>query len=62
MKLIELMEVVNENKTLKIFDYQSYYLLSMYDGKNAIDEKYNSWQIIKIEPFNDELIVYIDEF
>lgn len=46
MKLIELMEVFDENKNLYV--YMEGDLIAQYDGKNSIPEELNNHEIISI--------------
>lgn len=47
MKLIDLLNVYDENDNLTVVNSDDDFL-SCYDGKNSIDEKYNECEIIKI--------------
>ena len=62
MKLIDFLEVVNENTTIKVFDYFTGDLLSVYDGKNSIDSALNNSDIANISAHNSaiEIIVIND--
>ena len=60
MKLIDFIEVYSENDKLTVIDTLER-VVTNYDGKNSIDEEYNDYEVIKIEPLNyDETVVMID--
>jgi hypothetical protein len=46
MKLIDILCVADEYKTLKVIDNDSLKELDCYEGKNAIDEKWNDCEVI----------------
>ena len=53
MILIELLETINENKTVKIIKDNK--IISIYDGKNSIDNIYNNC-ILKDIKIKDKII------
>ena len=60
MKLIELLELINENNTVQLINAEKEPLKEgLYDGKNSIDEKYNSKEIILISNLPDKLEIMI---
>lgn len=60
MKLIELLELINENNTVQLINAEKELLKEgLYDGKNSIDEKYNSQEIILINNLPDKLEIMI---
>ena len=62
MKLINFLEVANESTIIKVFDYFTGDLLSVYDGKNSIDSALNNSDIANISAHNSviEIIVISD--
>lgn len=44
MKLIALLERINDNSRVEVYDNLNN-LLSVYDGKNSIDEIYNNCKV-----------------
>lgn len=44
MKLITLLEKINDNSRVEVYDNLNN-LLSVYDGKNSIDEIYNNCKV-----------------
>ena len=49
MKLIDLLSVTNENVNVVLFSLNNK-VLDIYDGKNSIDNIYNDYEVIEIEP------------
>ena len=47
MTLIELLEVINENTLVFIYDINNI-CISYYDGKNNIDESLNNYNVLDI--------------
>ena len=54
MKLIELLEIVNENNYVNIWDCTGLQLLDEYDGKNNIDNYYNDFGVVGFESDTNE--------
>ena len=59
MKLINLLELVNEESNVKIFDYMTGETLAEYDGKNSIDTELNELDVVSIGGFNDALEIIV---
>ena len=59
MKLIDLLCVVDENSNIVVVDTLDNEL-SIYDGKNSIDEMYNNYDIVSISHKTDAISVMID--
>lgn len=59
MKLIEVLAVADENKTLVVLGLDGA-TLAIYDGKNGIDEKFNGASVESITTENNALIITID--
>jgi hypothetical protein len=50
MKLYELFDVVDDSTTLYITNYGD--LIATYDGRNSIDERLNSWDVVSVDPID----------
>jgi hypothetical protein len=61
MKLIEILEKVNECNTVKVFSATNALLLSEYNGKDSIDPTYNGNEVTFINAVNDTLEIYVKE-
>ena len=48
MKLIDLLEVIDENATIYVTTKTGDKIVATYDGKNSIDPCYNNCEVIKI--------------
>lgn len=48
MLLEELLELVNENANVEIYNAANQDLLSCYDGKDSIDERYNDYEVTDV--------------
>lgn len=60
MKLIDFLEIYDENENLTVTDANDDFLDS-YNGKDAINPKYNDCEIIKVYPLNfDTTVVMIN--
>ncbi len=63
MKVIDIIEKVSSFTNVKlIHNYDSQKVLSEYNGKDSIDEKYNNYNVEFISvSVNNELILYVLE-
>lgn len=59
MKLLDIGEVFNENKTLVVVDNATGEILATYDGKNSIPNEYNECRVTYVSPCADTLTVCI---
>lgn len=63
MKVLDVISITSDYLDIKIIDFENLGLLSYYDGKNSIDEKYNYEEIVLIDVDELEerktLILYI---
>ena len=59
MKLIELLEVADENKNCRVIDSDALKELDCYDGKNSIDEKWNDCQVVTVSTDEYGLVAYL---
>lgn len=50
MKLYELFDVVDENTNLYITNHGE--LIATYNGRNSIDERLNSWDVVSVDPID----------
>ena len=57
MKLIDYMWAHDENKPLVVKRGRK--TVSVYDGKNSIDERYNNCKVLGIAIFGDCVVVHI---
>lgn len=48
MKLIDFLEVTDENKETAIYDIEKDEVIAVYDGKNSIPKEYNYYHVISI--------------
>lgn len=62
MKLIDLLSLTNENTNVNVYDLEGN-LISLYDGKNSIEEEYNEIEIHNIKVNNDmlEITIYVED-
>lgn len=58
MKLIELLENIDENKNVFVYD-ENNNLIAIYDGKNSIPEYLNSSEVIKITSNDNNIIINV---
>ena len=47
MKVFEFIEITDENADVALFENNK--VVSFYNGKDAIDKKYNNREVVKIE-------------
>lgn len=59
MKLIEVLAVADENRNLFVLGTDGA-TLAIYDGKNAIDEKYNGASVESITTENNAIVITIN--
>lgn len=57
MKVIDILEIVNENTCVHIVENEK--VVSTYDGKNSIDKKYNDMPVKKIDSILFTILIYI---
>ena len=57
MNVENILKTLNENSRVEIF--KNGRAVSMYDGKNSIDECYNNCNVISMEIFGNSLIINI---
>lgn len=56
MKLLDFISLFDENKKIDVWKLgEDNYLLTFYDGKNSIDEKFNNCEIKLISSHFDEI-------
>ena len=65
MKLEDILSIIDENTTIKVIDYYDGSLLSVYDGRDSIDEELNDCDVACISAQTDgkpyiEIIVITD--
>lgn len=60
MKLIDILEKVNEANEVKVFSALTSQLLSTYDGRDAIDKECNDYNVKFINVMENILEVYVD--
>lgn len=58
MKLLDIIEVCDENKKTYVQDTDENYITS-YDGKNSIDPIYNDCEVVKVEGWDDDILITI---
>lgn len=58
MKLIELLSVIDEYETVKV--YKKGWTVGMYDGKDAIDEEYNDCKVEKVQTCENKNVIVIN--
>ena len=58
MKLIELLTIINENSNVIIID-TSYEVVSGYNGKDSIDNRYNNCKVCEIIHATNAIYVMI---
>ena len=63
MKVIDIIERVSSFTNVKlVHNYDSQKVLSEYNGKDSIDEKYNNYNVAFISvSVNNELMLYVVE-
>lgn len=61
MNLIELLDVLDDNCAVDVYNEDDEQLLDEYDGKNSIDEKYNSWIVTEVVGCQRRFEVYVKE-
>ena len=62
MKLIDLISVCNDCINVDVVSNETAEILSTYDGKNSIDEKYNDCIVVSVSvSINGNLMIYINE-
>ena len=63
MKVIDIIEKVSSFTNVKlVHNYDSKTVLSEYNGKDSIDEKYNNYNVAFISvSVNNELMLYVVE-
>jgi hypothetical protein len=57
MKLIDLMNVLDKNSSMRVCDING--ILCRYDGKDSIDVKYHGREVIKIIPIHSSIFVIV---
>lgn len=58
MKLIELLSLINEHSNVIVID-TSYEIVSGYNGKDSIDNKYNNYKVREIIHSTNAIYVMI---
>ena len=61
MKVIEFLELADENSNCYIVNTDGE-MLSVYDGRNSIDTKFNDMYIEKIYPTNSAFTLVVNEW
>ena len=61
MKVIEFLELADENSNCYIVNTDGE-MLSVYDGRNGIDTKFNNMYIEKIYPTNSAFTLVVNEW
>lgn len=56
MKLIDLLQVIDENRQVEIFGVDVW---EVYNGKDSIDEKYNDCLVDKITTKDNKILIDI---
>lgn len=59
LRVIDIIELVSEYTFVELSDGVD--VLSFYDGKNNLDEIYNSWIVDRMTVKENKLIIYIFE-
>lgn len=59
MFLIELLEHINDNTTVQCYENGMPLFDGLYDGKNSINEKYNSYIVLDVTTENNVLNIDI---
>ncbi len=60
MKLIDVLDVYDENFNILVRDTEENYL-ALYDGRNSIPEEYNELNVVQIRPYTGKAINIIVE-
>ncbi|MBO4847058.1 MAG: hypothetical protein J5525_12310 [Lachnospiraceae bacterium] len=53
MKLIDLLEVIDENACFEVIDYDEERILSSYNGRDSIDKCYNNCEVVRVGSLPD---------
>lgn len=59
MKVIDILSIVTDYTNIAIYTTAGE-IVSWYDGKNSIDEKYNDADVVQITVINNKLVIYIN--
>lgn len=62
MIVLDVLESVTEYQKVQVLEYYTSEILSEYDGKNSIDEKYNCVPVSRLETEDDTLLIYINNY
>ena len=57
MMLMDLLEVIDENKNVDIKLYDE--VVTYYDGKNSIDDFYNDFRVLEVTTDSDKIVIEI---
>lgn len=60
MRLIELMEICDENKELVVYEYQNGELLAKYDGRNSIPKSFNDCEVAEFRGDENGVSIWIN--
>lgn len=60
MMLVDVLETCRDSININVFDLEDN-LISMYDGKNSIDEELNNRQVRQIDVENSILNIWLED-
>lgn len=59
MKLIELLEVIDENRDVEVKSVETDEVLTFYDGLNSIDECFNECEVVQVSSSNSTIQIWV---
>lgn len=61
MKLIDLLQIINDNENIIVANSNGY-IVSEYNGRDSIDEKYNDCKVLQLCTFQEYILIHIYEY
>lgn len=58
MKLIDLLQIIEENENIIVANSNGY-IVSEYNGRDSIDEKYNECKVLQLCTFQEYILIHI---
>lgn len=62
MKLEDLFDMIPDTVNVILYDYFDGARLAVYDGRNSINPRYNTWEVKELYTRNGFLVVIVTDF
>lgn len=60
MKVIDILEVVNESRKVEIITTDTQRILAVYDGRNSIPSRFNKLNVVQLDVEENAIQIFIE--